>query len=296
MGILDSINQLQGLFRSGEEAGITDEVWERFRSDEAFRQRIAHQMKTGGFDSADDRSAPWADYGLSYPDFLVFGADEWDVFCEVASSEELMEANDAFPWVGENSLQGATLPFNPQLDVLRAQFNFLVPDGINAKHDAYAHEPFALDMSGIRQLSRSWMSWRRHPEVVYGGMGSVAVVPRGLEELPPPAPGWCGLLMIPFREAFSEIPPKYEVASVTECLLGLCLYYQKYGDWFEMGGRTFMRDIMVCADWVPGSGNNQFVVHCEPGARGAELRVSTTYDFNGPSRARAYMLKRRLPV
>ncbi len=257
MGILDSINELQGLFRETGAAGITDEDWARLRADEAFRKRIAASIRTGGCDSASHGNEPYAGLGCA-PDFQVFGLPEWQAFCRVESSYSLFRTQKSFPWVGEHTLLEQDCPFFPGHKLLQTHFCFLIPAGIEHQHMVYDHEPMRLDLLGVNQLFESWVNWRKRPHLDL--MDDLKRQPELRDQLTPAPQQWCMMPLVPFAGGLDEIPPEYEPATSAEYLLGLGLYYQKFGRLPKFGGVSGFECSVSCADTLLVDGHKTPIV------------------------------------
>lgn len=217
-------------------AGITNVLWERFRSDADFRERVVAAMQTAA--CAPPRSGPLPMY---------FGPLEWETFFKVKLTDEQWAAAERVPW--EADLADQPCPFWPATTVGKTHFAFFGIEGITTEmsvdlHDGVAGGVLPMNVDGLIRLvcDKETARWPNHPRVAnscdrHGDVPSEALEMRW----------YCVPLSRPVattRIREDEILPEgYQVASMIEYLAAqvfhFLLYSRLYSDFRSREGFAY---------------------------------------------------------
>lgn len=225
--------------QKAEDVGMGEVFWDRLRSDLAFAARMGHHAQNGGFDSATLGDQPY--FGQ---DIKVFGWNEWEEFTSVESDREKAEqARNAFPWVGQNMLELFESPdlSNPGY-ADSDHFVFYAQRSFNDCQDRFLED---LTMENLEFFSRAYVNWPNHPKIVF----EEEIPASDLDWIEPPSDGWIAVCT-PVCCKHGEIPEDYELATASEYLLAMILYFQKYGnlDFFSRGA-DMLGTVLTANSW-----------------------------------------------
>ena len=201
--------ELTAILAQFERNEVPESLLARFRSDEAFAQRVAGFMKDGGSPPASLIPAAFKAAGVK-----VFGPEDWETFFPVKLTAEQWEAAGNFPWPDLDPL--AKSPIWAGGDYVKDHFLFF---GLDRVHGVDERD-LPLDLRGVWEFTRDWAHWKNRPMLGRS---------RWTSELSPSATvqgRW--YLVATHPNSHPSEPGEYEVPSAAECLLAQVLYFQKY--------------------------------------------------------------------
>lgn len=264
--------------QKAEEVGMDEEFWARMRSDVEFAKRMGNHARTGGFDSATQGDQPY--FGTS---MQVFGWEEWVAFTKAHPNRHKAEiARSTFPW------QTGDLndPYNHFSFFSQGSAKFLVTPTQSIE--------LPLTIENLHLFSQECVNWSGRPKIVFEEEISASE----LDWIDPPANSWITICK-PMRCKPQEIPEKYELATATEYLLGLILYYQKYGNlnFFTNGNDQISEHLVTASRWTKW--NHDYRVGLWPSNSGIWVYSATPavaiHQYK-PDQIFWWALKRKLPA
>lgn len=214
---------------AARDAGITNELWDRFRSDADFRKRVVKAMETGA--CAPPRSGPLPMY---------FGPLEWETFFNVKLTAEQWAAAENVPWAAD--LADQPCPLWERAKIGKTHFAFFGIEGITREMSPVMM-PAPLDLlpmnvAGIIKLTEDmrYARWQNRPRIV-NDLERQGEIPTDTLEMR----WYCIPMNRPVPSAMEghvEVTPEgYEVATMVEYLAAKVFYYllhtghyQRYGD------------------------------------------------------------------
>lgn len=217
-----SLETAQSTFSLARQSYISLGMWERFRSDNAFRARVSEFMRTGA--CAPRRQGPLP---------MHFGPLEWETFFSVNLTDEQWAAAQNVPW--DPDLGDQPCPLWPGAKIGRTHFAFFGLSEITVEMcQTIIPAPqgdLPLDVEGIIRLvaDKRYINWANRPRIS-----------NSLEQGGHHAPGdtlemrwYCIPMSRPVSSRFGghreETPEGYEVATMAEYLAAKVLYFQLYG-------------------------------------------------------------------
>ncbi|HSX14310.1 MAG TPA: hypothetical protein VLE72_00130 [Candidatus Saccharimonadales bacterium] len=220
--LYEGTKDLAGTMLAADRAGIAPELWDRFRADESFRNRLAEFMKNGACADPYGSTRPYANYA---PPLKVFGAWEWQTFFNVALSLDQHRAANEFPWVGSSSIPQQSCPFWPKHEIMETHFAFLGLDVVHPRDPNIP--PFAVTLENISVLLEL-ACWAKRPKLsspytdLIEDFKGETVLSRQVKLR------WYMIPLQPAGDIETGHPDEYETIGAVEWLLGQALYYQMY--------------------------------------------------------------------
>lgn len=238
------LNEAYHTVEAAKAAGITPEMWARFRKDPAFAQRVAAFMEQGAFTP----TMPEPGYQNYTPPLRVFGPEEWQVFFGVVPTNEQWRIAKRFPWQGSNVIDEQNCPFWPDREIMETHFAFFAMEEVSFRDPL--RPPLRLNTQGIFDL-RERASWKNRPRMANTGWaGHCLLSDLNRDQIAAMKPVETRWYFVPMGAIHpSKRADGYESTTAAVWLLSQVLRYQKYGS-FSFLWETFMSNNALCSDYI----------------------------------------------
>lgn len=221
------------------EAGVTAELWDRFRSDASYRQRLVELMRTGA--CAPSRRGPLP---------VHFGPLEWETFFKVRLTPAQWAAAENFPW--PMNLGDQPCPVWRGSTIGQTHFAFFGIEGITTEmspemRDGIPAGVLPMNVDGIIRLTTDadTARWFNRPRIVNNILRQGAMPTEALEMR------WYCIPMdrpIPtLMDGHAEITPQgYQIATMAEYLAAKVFYFLLYTRHYQRYGTREYAPYAIC--------------------------------------------------
>lgn len=249
-----------------KQVDITNDLWERFRSDGDFRRRVSDFMRIGA--CAPPRRGPLPMY---------FGPLEWETFFSVKLTDEQWTAAGKSPWSPDLANQPCPA-WRGTAKIGLTHFAFFGIDGIT-KDMSPNILPGPLDflpmtVEGLIQLTSDsrYARWQNRPRIVNNLERGQGAPTEQLEMRWYCVPMSRPVVQTVINSPAEETPMGYEVATMVEYLAAKIFHYLLYTGHYKRYGEREYAPYAVCGAPARQEGHSNLVV-----AQGQQDGLSVGY-------------------